>query len=327
MSETYTFELTFTGLCIFTFTGADKHKPERVDALLVDATKAHAPEQSHSHRHVPRLAFDARNVHKVEPAGYEIAPGPDGRLLGHKDMTNVSLQIEVEDLTLQGLEAAWRPDEGPLPETPDLGDRSEEDWLDWVMSLRRMNPETPIPVADTPFNGLRKKVSSGGSAKPTMTALVTMTGGSLKARGFLMRWLTLEKKWEYVVWKFKAPDDMGGVYGPHAMAGSVVLTIPGIPVASPVILKGDGNFKVSLEPKRELNNRFQPLVQASITNLPPADEGATQPDYLSHFVHFYEPVVDFGGDPPARLRLPERIGGPITLVGSFCPPTSHTDGT
>jgi hypothetical protein len=67
------------------------------------------------------------------------------------------------------------------------------------------------------------------------------------------------------------------------------------------------------------------LVQASITNLPDvSDPEETKLNFLTHFIHFYEPVTFL---PPApNLRLPHPHIGTITSGTSFCPPVTHTSG-
>ncbi|MGD2116421.1 MAG: hypothetical protein PVG07_15305 [Acidobacteriota bacterium] len=325
MPETYTFELTFTGLCIFTFAGTDKRKPDAVHVLLPE-TAGHGAE----HPHVPQLAFDTHNVEmeSVSKPGFRLAPGPDGRLLGCKDLHGVRpLQIEVrKGFELPPLHAVWRPEKvATLPEHPDRSDLSQEEWLDWVMALRRMNPETPCPEDCPPYHGLR---SEHGCGTPTMIARVELKGGTLKAGGFPMRWNRDESRWEYRLWTFKEPAKARGDGNPsatHTMAGSVVLSIPGIPVASAVVLRGEGGFQVWLVPRRQPDATYQPLVRASVSNLPPDDDAGEKPEYLRHFREFYR-CVDFQGKPPNELRLPHEIGHTITRTSSFCPPTSHTEG-
>lgn len=266
----------------------------------------------------------------VSPPMFRIGPGPDGRLLGFKDLSGSSpLTIEIRDYTIPKLEAIWRPDDLPLlPPHPDLSDRSEEEWLDWVMALRRMNHETPSPQPPAPYNGLRSQ--DPNTKEKTMIASVHLKGGMLKARGFPMQWDTVDQKWEYALWTFKEPESTGDgkPSATHAMAGSVVLSIPGIPVASAVALKDGSGLELWLRAKRELDASHQDLVQASVTNLPEEDDlSGTQPEYLAHFKHFYCPVVDFGTNPPSKLRLPHPVGHTITRTSSFCPPTTHTEGS
>jgi hypothetical protein len=327
MTETYTFELTFTGLCIFTFSGGTKRNPDRVDVLLVDATR-HGGADAHR----PNLSFEGRNVEYASGPGFHLAPGSDGRLLGYKDMLGVSpLKVAFRNFTPpQQIQAIWRPDDlAELPLQPDRTDRSEEDWLDWVMALRRMNPETASPSTAPPFNGLKERVPDKDADRPSMAARVELRAGLLNARDFPMWWNVEDQKWEYVTWVFKKPaaNDDGDPSETHAMAGSVVLSIPGIPVASSVVLSDEQGFVVLLAPRREPDARYQSVVRASVTNLPMEDDGSgSEPEYLKHFEYFYEPAV-FDGDPPTAFRLPHKVGQTITLTNSFCPPTSHTEGS
>lgn len=323
MPETYTFELSFTGLCVFTFTGQDKRKPDRVDALLVNTLH-----HSGSHRHVPLLGFEGRNVELASSPGFRLAPGPDGRLLCVKDLEGAwPLEIEVRNFGLPDLEAVWRPGPQPLDKHPYLSDRSEEEWLDWVMALKRMNPETDFPQQDPPYNGLKHEVTDHHGTRPSMCAWVRLTGGVLKARGFPMEWSTTDGRWAYDLWDFKEPTSGGNKSATHAMAASVVLSIPRIPVASMVVLKDGRGFEVWLAPRREPDARYQALVQASVTNLPQEDDGSgIPPAYLEHFQHYYD-AVHFSPAPPNEIRLPHPVSHTITLVGSFCPPVTHTEGS
>lgn len=297
----YKFELTFTGLIIFTFKG-DKRTPDEVNALLVDGAGHHG----HDH-HYPLLVTDPRN-HRVsfpKPPHREI-PGPGGELVAHHDITDRALTVSVPGVTLPGLAAEWRPADGtPLGRKP--GNDSEEVWLDWAMALQRMNPGTPDPTDEAPHAGLLL----GEIAR------VRLRAGKLTARGFKYR-----DNGDYAEWDFKVPSS-GPVGATHAMAGAVVLSIEDIPDDKHVLLAHGTGLRVILVPARLRDGSTEPMVRASVVNLPQqAVDPHHLPDHLHHFAFFYD-MVDFqSGKPPLRLPHPRTAG--ITLTSSYCPPTTYT---
>lgn len=322
MAATYTFELTFTGLCIFTF-GGDKRNPSEVNALLVDAT-AHGAGNGDGHAHddrqdahFPRLTFDTRNLQGFPKPAHELEPGSDGSHLGTIDLRarNISVRPHMEQLP--PLQAVWRPDNVPtLP--PEPPSPRAEAWLDWAMSLQRINSATPDPSLSMPFAGLLEEKFVGQVHLPC---------GRMEARRFLRKWNPDENQWRYVRWEFKEPSNGSHSSGAYAMAETVVLEIPGVPVNEETRIEGN-NFDVRLVPARRADGTFEDRVTASITNLPKtAVPTHLLPPYLHHFSFFYD-TVDFGASHPS-LRFPyppspEGAFATITRDNSYCPPTSHT---
>ena len=329
----YTFELTFTGLIIFTFKG-DKRSPSEVNALLVDATSGHhggGHHQEDGDVHVPLLSYLARNLKGFPEPAHDLAPGPDGALIGSHDLSALGtkeIKIAIDGGTLPSRKAIWRPEDGKdLPPEPMLSDPTTEAWLDWVMALQRMNRETPNPADEAPYAGLDDS---------KVIANLNIGGGTLHARGFRMSWDPVEQRRRYVKWIFQAPveEEEGTLrpetakrsdsQGPHAMAGSVVLSIPGIKETQPVVISNGVDLRVRLEPGRGAEGRHEPVVRASLTNLPKRGVSpAKLPGHLHHFALFYRPV-DFGSNAPSKLRLPHVHTGTITRENSYCPPTTHT---
>src|SRR5215218_176338 len=99
----YTFELTFTGLCVFTSGGDDPWHPEEVNALLIN-TPEDDMDLGHAHRHeghahgahdphVPLLACWAQNVMPRVPGDFRLAPTPDGRLVALRSLRGEALTI------------------------------------------------------------------------------------------------------------------------------------------------------------------------------------------------------------------------------------------
>jgi len=321
MAATYTFELTFTGLCIFTFEG-DKRNPREVNALLVDASHQGAGHGGIPHQdvHVPRLTFDTRNLHGFPTPAHELVPGADGSHLGTMDLRGREISIDPEMLQPPRLEAVWRPaDVRTLP--PEPPNPQAESWLDWAMSLQRMNAQTPDPTSFMPYAGLLRQ---------KFVAQVGIPCGTVEARRFLRRWNPVENKWRYVRWDFRAPSNGASSSGAYAMAETVVLVVSDVPVNRATKIVGN-DFDVRLGPARRADGTFEEVVSASVTNLPTTAVPIHElPKYLGHFAYFYE-AVDFGANPPA-LRLPhppnpEGTFAVVTRDNSYCPPTSHTKAT
>jgi hypothetical protein len=293
----YTFELTFTGLCIFTFVG-DKRHPSEINALLVDTLGHPVPHD----KHLPYLGYRPENLKETPTPPHRLVPGPDGVQTALQSLAGKSLLQILPPGGAQTLSPIWRPNTIPsLPEHPRTV--AEEDWLDWAMALKRMNPETPRPDSSDPYGGLKP-----GS----ITARIQMKNGNLKAKTFLK----VGASGDYATWDFKVPAG-ATIQATHAMASFVLLSLNGLPDGNPVIIQG-ASFKVVLQQAAT----GESLVRASITNLPEFEAPQPRPPYLEHFKHFYGPV-DFP-PPPPKLRMPHPHQGTITTSNTFCPPTTHT---
>jgi hypothetical protein len=295
----YTFELVFTGLCIFTFKG-DKRTPTEVNALLVDGTGYPDPD-----KHKPLLSCNPANHHRLPKPIHRLVPMPDGTQIALHDLAG--RVIEIDSLpTPRSITAHWRPlAAGPLGPHPQSN--AEEQWLDWALALQRMNEDTPDPEDVTPYAGL----NAGEVAR------VTLRQGELMARGFPKQ----PDGVSYALWDFKTAT--GPVHATHAMAGSIVLSIQGLPDGYPVQITHGASFQLHLAPVRHSDGSYETLMRASITNLPDLgmDPGAG-PTPLSHFRYFYE-LVRFPRPVP-NLNIPYPRVAVITRDNSYCPPTTHT---
>lgn len=319
----YTFELTFTGLCIFTFLGEDKRRPREVDVLLVYGLQHSGP-----HRHLPYLGFAAEYLNgDTNPKQYGLVPGYDGSQTALLSLAGKNgVRIVLPSMHVPPLHPIWRPTTVPeLPEAPDQYDPEQEKWLDWAMALQRMNPETDDPDITDPYGGLdRSKI----------TTRVILDAGTLSCREFPRR-----ANNSYLTWEFDVPETTPittrrvvthssdalvepSVIGPYAMARSVVLRIENIPDGEEVRIVA-ADLQVALVPPVRVHPDPDEVVRASITNLPEiSDPNASKQTHLTHFAHFYDPVIFL--QPPPRLRLPRRQTAGITSGTSFCPPTTHT---
>jgi hypothetical protein len=311
----YTFELSFTGLCILAFSGPDRANPTQVNALLVNARHLGQPHNDH----VPYLSFPAGNLVVSPTPPAILIPGPDGTQVALEPLSGQEVSLILPASVTPSLTASWR-DRTVHPTLPlEPPTRADETWLDWAMALQRVNPETKDPdVSAPPLNGLK----SVNGATSLISGKIQLTRGHLRAEDFPRRINQTTGAAEYVKWEFRVPPPPAGpVLATHAMAGRVVLSIPGIPETDPVILQSN-QMIVALHARQLPDLSFESVVRASVTNLPSAEDPSPVP-HLRHYAHFYDPVVFSSGPPPPPLRLPRRLGAPITSTTVFCPPSTH----
>lgn len=307
----YTFELTFTGLCIFTFKG-DKKKPEEVNVLLVKTQNhgEHGHHQTPDDIHLPYLAYSRHDLtFNQVPGPHTLLPHADGSQTVLHSVMSEAIEIFPPDPTTP-LEPAWM-ESGMLPQRP--ANSTQARWLDWVPALKKINCPTPAPAPQAPYAGLEPL---------SVVSRVRIRHGSIYAAGFLLELDSTEKKYDYAIWDFVFPTGDASPPPdpfPQALAGSVVVSMEGTPHERAVQIKSS-RLNLSFHPPRKLGGGFEDKVKVSITNLP-AQEGPPQ-DFLLHFAHLYDPVVWPDGRP--RLRVPKKRPGVITSGNSFCPPGTYT---
>jgi hypothetical protein len=299
----YTLELSFSGLCLFTFHG-DRKKPDEVNVLFLASEGCHEghQNQSASDLHTPRLTFSPQDLEEAS-VPYDLFPDLDGRQLAILRLPDLPMEIVAPSRS--ELLACWRDEDryNDLPKSPPTD--SDETWLDWIPSLRLVNPETPIPTEEVPWLGLR----------PVVIPRLRLTKGDLSAAFFLR-----DRNNDYVFWEFKASESDEAI-DYQAMAGIIRLEIHGIPVEESVeIVADDGKFEVSLRPRRYPDGTVADRVRASFTNLVSVDP-RFPPNVLEHFIHFYD-LVEFGGRRP-KLRVPYARSAPITSGTTYCPVSTH----
>jgi hypothetical protein len=313
----FDFELSISGLCLLTFKG-DKRKPDEVDVLLVKTLapdmpgmrggngKGHDHGNGHDdgHRHFPRLTYFASDLTDRSSKDQILVPAANGQQFGQRDLEGKD-GLELEALGVKpGIEAVWHPDpdhhNAPTQE-------SEERYLDWIPTLRNVDPAVPAPAGELPFLGL---------LKAEVTAWLKVTQGRLEAsqvaRGI---------SGQYLLWNFKTTAGQFDPKKSQALAGRVVLRLGNLD--QPVQIRGLGGDgkPVEFAPVPSPGRTGRPLVQVSITNLPDK-EVFPSPTRLVHFGQFFGLVKN----PPAddKIHLPETASQLDTTVGSFCPPGSHT---
>ena len=304
----YDFELTITGLCVLTFHGEDKRRPDEVNVLLVktdpprecsDAEHSehseHAGHSGHEHpQHFPLLTFSvARETRPAAGSNAEfgLVPTPDGRQLGIVRLEGpVHLNLGDGDGPA-GLTARWRP--------ADLADRlapeDEEAWLNWVPLLKKVSPDLKAPTEEAPFAGLNWD---------RVIATLKLTRGALKAANLIRR-----ADGRLAIWEFK-PAGKVEPFARQAMAAAVVLRLSGL--SQPVSIEGDRIGRLRLV------GRQGELVRASVTNLPA--ENSAPSERLEHFAQFY----DLFEEQPQTESLPEFTGIIDTSQGMDCPCAVHT---
>lgn len=291
----YDFKLVFHGLILLLFHGDDKETPTEVDALVVDTTSMEG-----EHRHFPYFSFSPADRAPGWKFPYQVVPGPDGT-----QFYRVSLEPEVrlqEPLLVTvdcdsaepnkpGLTAKWAPgSHGPVP-TSD----AEQEWLDWVPSLKKANPDMPDPTGDVPWAGYNKD---------RVIARVQLRRGELCAAHIVRK-----KAGRFAAWEFKRAGEPDA-FVTQAVANSVVLRLRGL--TKPVWIKiGDKGYLLEAPPSRT-------EVVASVTSLPAVEPKSDS--RLRHFSMYYD-LAPWPGPRPAAdtLNLPEHPGLLDTSIGTICP--------
>jgi hypothetical protein len=314
----YTFELTFTGLCVFTIGGDDPWHPKEVNALLVDATQADLDrgaehkndKHTHAehHHHVPLLTCWPENVVPGVPGDFRLAPTPDGHLIALCNLKGKALTIELPESARKGLVLNWNYYQaGPKPEG-----QAQEDWIDWTTPLMKVYPRTPPPTAKMPYAGLKKGA---------VTALVKLEHGELTAAEFPR----IRESDEYARWEFKAPEEDSAkakksAKNNHvqALAGVVSLRVPGLREGSPVRICSSGAELISLEPSPAHGN----VVRVSVTNLLNREPQGPPSETLKHY-NLLKKLVHWRPQ-HGQPKLPTKEGGAVTSGNSFCPPLFYT---
>jgi hypothetical protein len=287
----FTFELTFTGLCVFIYKGADSTKPSAVSVVLTKASH-----HSGHHKHLPFLSYMPKDLASgsTSQLHHRLVPSPAGH-----DIALLALAgaIEVDDPTAIGFSASWaKSGQEPAP--------GEETSLSWLPPLYEINKtEVPKPDLNKPNHGLSAEV-----------ATITLKGGTLEAGD-----LTRAVDGKYVLAEFVYEDGTGSDSDDtQVLAGSLRLKITGL--TSPVKITGPG-WEAWLRPAPlPGNSGGTGRVEVSITNLPEVpDPGFSH--RLVHFDHFYDM---FSWNPPRpEFRLPKLLGDAVTGSSAVCPPTRY----
>lgn len=315
----YTFELTFTGLCVFTLGGDDPWHPEQVNALLIDTTQDDldwGEEHKHDkhalfdhHQHIPLLSCWPENVVPSVPGDFRLAPTPDGRLIALRSLRGEALTIKLPDGAREGLILNWNYYQ--VDSKPE--GQAQEDWINWTTPLTKVYPCTPPPNQCMPYAGLEEVA---------VTARVKLEHGELIATEFPR----IEENQEYARWEFKEPGENPATGKERArdnhvqaLAGIVSLRVPGLRNGSPVhILKGSGAEMVKLEP----HSAHGSIVRASITNLLNREPQGPPFEKLEHYL-LLKKLVRWRPE-HGQPKLPTKEGGTQTSGNSFCPPLFYT---
>ncbi len=312
----FTFELSFTGLCLFTFEGnpVEPELPTLANVLLLDARKngnGAAPDTAvHVHGqangrgkskhidHLPLLTYALRDLTNRSPKrGQTIFPGPAGEPIARRELGGL-MNLKVVPPGAPALRAVWRPAERPLEQVP--RGPEEEPWLDWSLGIRKLLPE----LAATPTSG-----APAGLQRARITAQVQLTGGTLQSSR-VVRGLN----GGYLLWHFVGPDGDFDPRESQAIADIIVLRLEGL--TKPVRIDGFNEGPVEFAPPA---GTTQDLVRVSITNLPPEeidDEG----EQLVHVADHYSQLVSERFR--ERLRRPTNSDHLDTPSSTACPPTT-----
>jgi hypothetical protein len=290
----YNFNLVLHGLMILVFEGTNKRTPDAVYALL--------PTTSGGHQHLPYISFPRANLAANSTASYSVVPGPDGKPIGLVSLADSSLvPVTLEYDTAEspkplGVKALWWPSGTPntktQPSTP-----AEEQWLNWVPSLQKVNPGIKDPKEEAPYAGLDDSL---------VAVRVKLPFGNLRA-GDIAR----KRDGSIILWDFK-PTSGSSSIPQQAIANTVVLSIQGLtkPIWFDVLGK-----RLGLE-SQPAGTEFT----ASLTHLPGVEPTASR--RLMHFEMFYD--LTPWNTRPADINLPERPTLPDTSYGTICPNGIYT---
>lgn len=293
----YTFELTFTGLCVFTSSAESKAEPKQVNLLFPD-TSSHPPE----HRHFPRFACLAEDIFTSPiPSEFILIPDPTGRQIAVRDISGSNFAVEILGRAPGKLKLSWMPGGGTLPPRPGAG---QETWLDWITPAQRIFPHLGTPTTVMPYAGLE------GSA---VTSYVRLVEGDLFSEDFPRVTGTPTLR----AWKF-----LDGTANPHiqSLPRYLKLHITGLDSVNHFVSITDlaTDSQTLLQPKTP--TRLS--IQASLTNLL-QDDSITADTTLVHFEMLKALTRwDVGTHATPRLPIPAEQGQ--TSTSTFCPPAKYT---
>lgn len=322
----YTFELTFTGLCVFTTKGEDYRHPEEVNALLIDTRphqdslqdiygSDHCDMEHQDHpEHFPLLSICPQDILDGTPPEFRLVPTPSGEQVAVRSLGGQTLTIRPPDRIRYRLSMNWQPDDYREIRPEGSG---QEDWMDWATPLFQMYPAVPPPTQDMPYAGLNPRA---------VASVVTMYHGELTGEKFPR----LMDNDDYVAWRFKdlslasSRDDQDSENGKEdhvqALAGTLCLKITGLDAEQDFItLASDQGWEISLQPYQSRAN----VVRASITNLLNR-EPETDPESLDHF--YCLKTLAYWNPDQGEPKIPTKDSGTVTTSSTFCPPVIHREG-
>jgi hypothetical protein len=302
--RTYTFELNFTGMVIFTLEGKDKHWPDAVNILLPTIRD----DGDHRRAHAPLLTCEARDVVSISDHQlFKLFPSPDGSEVAWLDISTLHLRV-VPPPTYwdKHLHLHWYA--SSCPREPASED--EEGYLDWVTPLRAVYPDLQPPSGTPPYYNLDDNF---------VTSTVHFTAGDFRGADF-----PLDHYGHHVVWRFKnsAPQlssSQQALAAPQeqALAGRLVLTLRGLPRAYPVTIHL-GTDAIQFKPPV---GSYEDVVRVGISNFPQQQEDPS--GKLMDYAALWSLV---GAGSPGDAYLPEAENGPfVTTTSTYCPPGGHTD--
>lgn len=340
----FDFELSFTGLCAFTFK-PDKRTPREINALLVrtlpkgngngngDSTQP-ASQGTHGHS-----AGHHSHVHATDKQAHPHPANGNGDQNGHQHPHLPLLTYWVRDLTPR---SDRKHQIIPGPDGQPIGQRGLDDkrleivpsgdfkgglqatWRppDPFDQPRHRIPRSPSEEAWLDWilslsmmdHTVRPEVSRfAGLQEEEATTFVKMTAGTLEA-SHVVRGLN----GMYTIWDLRE----GGTrdFDPsqsQALAGMIVLRLQGL--EAPVQIKGFGGLVEFAPPGPLQDRRERVVIHASITNLPNQELPMAEMDRPMHLGQYLQLARFRNG----ALRLPEASDLLDTPSSGLCPPITH----
>ena len=300
----FDFELSFKGLCFFTFKGDNRRSPSEVNVLLIKGKPQNGQgHDQHAGTHVPLLTYRLKDLTPLSSReGQKILPGPDGEGIGQRTLNGGGIrEIEIVPPNgTHGLNATWRPGDTPPMRRPRT--EADEAWLNWIPNLHAVAPGFPEPDENARFSGLNREA---------IAARIRITAGTLEAAE-VARGLN----GKYVVWDFRQAGTQA--FNPlqsQALADRIVLRFTNL--AGPVRILGLDD-EVAFAPPG-LDREGWARVQASITNMPDQEDHPSQ--RLTHFGNYYGLIPRVSDNPPPQF-LPQPAGL-LDTTSTLCPPGTN----
>jgi hypothetical protein len=337
----FDFELSFTGLCAFTFS-PDRLHPNEVNVLLVEPRNGHGrngqrrnghrrnggahthampevsdamPHGDHDHagcqnggtdhhpRHFPLLTYRLQDLTSRSNREHRLFPGPDGQLVAWRRLKGKKLRLHAPQANggTHPLTAVWRSTEPFVQNLPRIPRSAAEEEFLDWGLTLSMLDCGLVPDTHNRFGGLQDD-----QAVATITLTAGRLGCAQVVRGF---------NGEYTIFDLKESTGQFDAAMSQAIAETIVLRLEGL--EAPVKISGFGgpvDF-VEFAPTGPQGPPGQKTsIQASITNLPDR-EIVMSPKHVSAYLDLVSRPSTVG------LKVPKVSGFLDTPGSALCPPT------
>lgn len=310
----------FTGLCLFDLRDPDEDgKPELCKVFLINATKEYpGDEQGLTHRHVPLMTVDPRNLSDGSDARLPdaLSTGPDGRdYVVFRLEENYLKMIADGGLEVpMGRRKASPPLESPVEcpnNKPGCGH-----WFDWALSVPAIATEEGEGTRSD-IGKLKAACETPDKGGPVITTLELSHG----------RVLTHEipqMNGAFAVHRFESLNGRRSAERRHAFADRVVVELEFEEAHTPVIFDASGASgpgKIRIKPFQKARDE---IVEVAVTNLPAKFNPYCPKDRVYDFLWFYT-AFEWKSGPKEldELMIPTPVGSVTpnrTPSTGDCPP-------